>query len=66
MSLELFRHRLNRSRLRPNDIKWTPIWFGQFAKNRTVIDGLIWFATDDLLKFLQKLSDRKVLFWKRL
>ncbi len=45
MSLELFRDRLNKSRLHPNDIKWMPGWFGQFAQNRPVIDGLIWFGT---------------------
>jgi hypothetical protein len=57
VSLELFRDRLNQSRLHPNDIKWMPGWFGQFAQNRPAIDGLIWFGTEDVLKFLQKLRD---------
>ncbi len=66
MSLELFRDRLNQSRLHPNDIKWMPGWFGQFAQNRPAIDGLIWFSTEDVLKFLQKLRDGKVPAWRRL
>ncbi|MFY8202195.1 MAG: hypothetical protein ACOVLE_16080, partial [Pirellula staleyi] len=65
MSLELFRDRLNQSRLHPNDIKWMPRWFGQFAQNRPAIDGLIWFGTEDVLKFLQKLRDGKVPAWLR-
>ena len=43
-----------------------PGWFGQFAKNRPVIDGLIWFSTEDVLKFLQRLRDGKVPSWQRL
>ncbi len=66
MSLELFRDRLNKSRLHPNDIKWMPSWFGQFAKGRPVVDGLVWFSTDDVLQFLQKLRDGKVECWQRL
>jgi len=49
MGLTLFRDRLSKSRLSPNDIKWMPSWFGQFAKGRPVVDGLIWFNTDDIL-----------------
>ena len=66
MSVELFRERLNRSRLHPNDIKWMPSWFSQFAAGRPVVDGLVWFDTDDVLKFLQKLRDAKVECWQRL
>ena len=66
MSLELFRDRLNKSRLHPNDIKWMPSWFGQFEKGRPVVDGLIWFSQDEVLKFLQKLRDEKVPSWQRL
>jgi len=43
-----------------------PGWFGQFAQNRPAIDGLIWFSTEDVLKFLQKLRDGKVPAWQRL
>jgi hypothetical protein len=66
MSLELFRDRLRRSRLNPNDIKWMPSWFGQFATGRAVVEGLVWFNEDDVLKFLQKLRDGKVPCWQRL
>lgn len=66
MSLELFRDRLNHSRLLPDDIKWMPSWFGKFAQNRHLIDGLIQFDHDDVLKFLQKLRDGKVPSWQRL
>lgn len=66
MSVELFRERLNRSRLHPNDIKWMPSRFSQFAAGRPVVDGLVWFDTDDVLKFLQKLRDAKVECWQRL
>lgn len=66
MSLELFRDRLNKSRLHPNDIKWMPSWFAQFATGRPVVDGLIQFEKEDVLKFLQKLSDSHVACWQRL
>ncbi len=61
MNLELFRARLNKSRFHPNDIQWIPGWFGPFAKNRPVIDGLVWFGTVGVvgvLKFLPKLRKR--------
>ncbi|MCY2984906.1 MAG: hypothetical protein NTY15_14885 [Planctomycetota bacterium] len=38
MSLVLFLDRLNKSRLHPNDIKWMPAWFTQFATGRPVVD----------------------------
>jgi len=41
-----------------------PSWFGQFAKGRPVVDGLVWFSTDDVLQFLQKLRDGKVECWQ--
>ena len=66
MSVELFRDRLSKSRLSPNDIKWMPSWFGQFAKGRPVVDGLSWFNTEDVLQFLQKLIVGKVECWQRL
>ena len=66
MSVELFRDGLSRSRLSSNDIKWMPSWFGQFARGRPVVDGLIWFSTDDVLQFLQKLRDGKVECWQPL
>ena len=66
MSLELFRDRLNKSRLHPNDIKWMPNWFAQFATGRPVVDGLIQFEKEDVLKFLQKLRDSHVACWQRL
>lgn len=39
MSLELFRDRMNYFRLYPNDIKWMPSWFAQFANGRPSVDG---------------------------
>ena len=66
LSLELFRDRLNKSRLHPNDIKWMPNWFGEFAKNRRVTNGVIQFDRDDVLKFLQRLRDERVPSWQRL
>ena len=66
MSVELFRDGLSRSRLSSNDIKWMSSWFGQFVKGRPVVDRLIWFSTDDVLQFLQKLRDGKVECWQRL
>ncbi len=66
MSLELFRDRLNKSRLHPNDIKWMPSWVAQFATGRPILDGLIQFEKDDVLKFLQKLRDSHVPCWQRL
>ena len=53
MSLELFRDRLNRFRLHPTDIKWMPSWFGQFAKRKPVVDGLIWYVTRQALSAFQ-------------
>ena len=66
MSIELFRDRLNRSRLHPDDIKWMPSWFGKFANDKPLVDGLIRFSQEDVLKFLQKLRDGKVPSWQRL
>jgi hypothetical protein len=66
MSLELFRDRLNKSRLHSNDIKWMPGWFAQFATGRPVVDGLISFEKEDVLKFLRKLRDSNVECWQRL
>lgn len=66
MSVELFRDRLNRSRLHPDDIKWMPSWFGRFSVDRPLVDGLIRFSQDDVLQFLQKLRDGKVPSWQRL
>ncbi len=66
MSLELFRDRLIRSRLYPDDIKWMPSRFGRFANGRPLVDGIIRFSKDDVLKFLQKLRDGKVPYRQRL
>ena len=43
-----------------------PSWFAEFAKNRTISDGLVRFAKEDVLKFLQKLRDQRVPSWQRL
>jgi integron integrase len=66
MSVELFRDRLAKSRLHPNDIQWMPSWFSEFAKGRTLSEGVLPFTEQDLLKFLQSLRDRKVPAWQRL
>lgn len=66
MSLVLFLDRLNKSRLHPNDIKWMPAWFTQFATGRPVVDGFVPFEKEDVLKFLQKLRDSHVPCWQRL
>ena len=66
MSVELFRDRLAKSRLHPNDIKWMPSWVAEFSKDRTLADGVISFVHQDVLCFLQKLRDRKVPAWQRL
>ncbi len=66
MSVALFRDRLAKSRLHPNDIKWMPSWLLEFAKNRPSSDGLISFTESDVLKFLQNLRDAKVPCWQRL
>ena len=66
MSTALFRDRLAKSRLHPNDIKWMPSWFAEFSKNRPLTDGVVRFNGDDVLKFLQRLRDGKVPCWQRL
>ncbi len=43
-----------------------PSWFAQFATGRPVVEGLIQFEKDDVLKFLQKLRDSDVPCWQRL
>jgi hypothetical protein len=66
MSVELFRDRLAKSRLHPNDIKWMPSWFLEFAKGKKLVDGKLPFAYQDVLGFLQGLRDRKFPAWQRL
>jgi integron integrase len=66
MSIALFRERLAKSRLHPDDIKWMPRWLQEFARNHPESDGLIRFSDPEVLKFLQRLRDRKVPAWQRL
>lgn len=66
MSVELFRDRLAKSRLHPNDIKWMPSWLSEFSKDRALVNGFLPFAENDVLKFLQKLRGRNVPAWQRL
>jgi len=60
MSIALFRERLGKSRLHPDDIKWMPRWLQEFARNHPESNGSIRFSDPDVLKFLQQLRDRKV------
>ncbi|MFN6161455.1 MAG: integron integrase [Planctomycetota bacterium] len=66
MSIALFRERLAKSRLHPDDIKWMPRWLQEFARSHPEADGLIRFSDPDVLRFLQQLRDRKVPAWQRL
>ena len=60
MSIALFRERLAKSRLHPDDIKWMPRWLQEFARSHPEADGLIRFSDPDVLRFLQQFRDRKV------
>ncbi|MFN9602567.1 MAG: integron integrase [Planctomycetota bacterium] len=66
MSIALFRERLAKSRLHPDDIKWMPRWLQEFARSHPEADGLIRFSDPDVLRFLQQLRDHKVPAWQRL
>lgn len=66
MSVALFKDRLSKSRLHPNDIKWMPSWIAEYAKNRIEAGGLLTISESDVLTFLQGLRDNKVPCWQRL
>jgi len=66
MSVELFRDRLIKSRLHPNEIQWIPSWVSEFAEDRALVNGVISFSHQEVLGFLQKLRERKVPAWQRL
>ncbi len=66
MTVELFRQRLTRAQLHPNDRQWMPTWLEQYATQQppgiealevTEVRGLI---------FLRSLRDRGVPTWQRL
>ena len=66
MSVALFRDRLAKSRLHPNEIKWMPSWSSEFAKDQTLVHCVLPFAENAILKFSQKLRGRNVPAWQRL
>ena len=67
MSVELFRQRLSRSQVHPNDIKWMPKWLDEFASQQAdPAAGMFKFDTAIVTRFLQSLRDRGAPAWQRL
>jgi len=67
MSRELFRHRLGRVQIHPNDLKWMPVWLDEYARPQIPTDGqLLVVHAESALAFLRGLRDRGVPAWQRL
>ena len=66
MSIALFRERLAKSRLNPNDVRWMPNWLSMFAKNLHSMDDKLAFNREDVLTFLRGLLGSSVPAWQRL
>ena len=65
MSVELFRQRLSRSQVHPNDIKWMPKWLKEFAcQQADPTAGMFTFDTGIVTRFLQSLRDRGAPAWQ--
>ena len=67
MSRELFRHRLGRVQVHPNDLKWMPVWLDEYARPQNSADGQqLVVNAESVLAFLRELRDRGAPAWRRL
>ena len=67
MSRELFRHRLSRVQVHPNDLKWMPVWLDEYARPQATVAGQeLVVETETVLAFLRGLRDRGAPAWQRL
>ncbi|QDT01776.1 site-specific tyrosine recombinase XerD [Rubripirellula lacrimiformis] len=66
MSVELFRQRLSRAQLHPNDLAWMPQWFDEYARLQQDDGEPLKVETSRVLAFLRSLRDRGVPAWQRL
>src|SRR5690606_6910270 len=64
---ELFRHRLSRVQVHPDDLKWMPVWLDEYARPQSTADGqLLVVNAERVLAFLRGLRDRGAPAWQRL
>ncbi len=67
MSRELFRHRLSRVQVHPNDLKWMPVWLDEYARPQNAAAGQVLVVNAaSVLSFLRGLRDRGAPAWQRL
>jgi hypothetical protein len=58
MSTELFRVRLAKAQVHPDDLKWMPKWLDEYARFQRVSEGTLAVEQDGVLRFLRALRDR--------
>ena len=66
MSTELFRVRLTRTQVHPDDREWMPKWLDEYARCQRVSEGTLAVEQEGVLRFLRALRDRGVPAWQRL
>jgi len=66
MSTELFRQRLARAEVHPNDRKWMPRWLDEYASQQPAGTSRLEVTSDRVLHFLRSLRDRGAPAWQRL
>ncbi len=65
MTTELFRQRLGRVQVHPDDLKWMPKWLDEYARLVGSPAGPLPVSSDSVLNFLRSLRDRAVPAWQR-
>ena len=66
MTVELFRQRLERAQLHPNDLQWMPKWLEEYAAQQDSGGQSLQVTEERVFRFLRSLRDRGVPAWQRL
>ncbi len=66
VTVELFRDRLGRSQVHPNDRRWMPMWVAEYASQQPSEAERLEVSDERVLCFLRSLRDRGVPAWQRL